>query len=1171
MRLFTLLFFVLFCCAACFKKGYNTPPRVLIFSKTAGYRHASISKGIAALRQICNEHGIWADTTENAEDFNEKNLKRYAAVIFLSTTGDVLNPNQENAFERYIQAGGGFMGIHAASDTEYQWAWFGGLVGGYFNGHPPGTAEADLKVTDKNHASTHLLPEVWRRRDEWYNFKNLNPNTKVLLTIDESTYEGGTNGDPHPMSWYHAYDGGRAWYTAGGHTNETFEEPLFLTHLWGGLKYVIGENAKLSYQRCRTPAVPDPTRFVKTVLASDLTEPMEMTMLPNGKVVLIERRGYIKVFDPANGLLSVAHKLNVHSEYEDGLMGCAIDENFEQNNWLYLYYSPVGQSLNRLSRFKFRDEHLDIASEQVILEVATQRDECCHTAGSITFDATGLLYLSTGDNTNPFASEGFSPIDERTGRSPWDAQKSSANTNDLRGKILRIRVNEDGTYTCPADNLFGPASAETAKGIIGRPEIYVMGCRNPFRISVDSRRNMLFWGEVGPDAGEPDTARGPQGHDEVNRAKKAGFFGWPMFVGNNKPYRDYNYGTLQKGPLFSVEQPVNNSPNNTGSTLLPPAQPALIWYPYGNSEEFPLVRNGGRNAMAGPVFYADEYPADTRFPEYYNGKLIIYDWMRNWMMAVTLDSLGDFSRMEPIGDSIQLSRPMDMFFDKTGALWVLEYGTQWFSSNPDARLSRIDYFKGNRPPQAVLQVSEPAAAAPAQLVFSLDRTRDYDGDRLKYILDFGDKSPLKIIDIQSFEVKKPIAYAGVELVSEKAGQIAHTYQQSGNYEAQLTVIDEMGARSTVKQMIRIGNEPPAVTWDLNGHNRSFYHAGTLLQYQVKVQDREDGAAIDPRQITATKDYLANSFDMTMIAQGHQTAKSVTEYARGKILHDKSDCKTCHAVDRKVNGPSYQQIAERYRNNDFAVADLTKKVIKGGSGNWGTTVMSAHPQLKEEEATEIVRWILTVNTPAPPKSTFPAQGILNLSPPPAQSAKETAWPGTYILQATYRDRGSAVQSPLESTETLVLRSAYQQAEKADSLSTGLRTYQQNNDPKSPAVVRYMNNGAFLMYKRADLQGLLGVSLGISSNDKNLQSAGGSIEIRLDHPNGLLLGQAKVTIPAVLPNGQLNIAELNIPIAVQPDGAYHNLFIVTRNNQVSSDQVAAIDWVRFELQSLNPPTN
>jgi cytochrome c len=1164
MRQILLFTFTLFCCVACFKKGYNTPPRILIFTKTTGFRHASIPTGIATLRNICQQHGIWADTTENAADFNEKNLKRYAAVVFLSTTGDVLNPNQENAFERYIQAGGGFMGVHAASDTEYQWGWFGGLVGGYFNGHPPGTAEADLHIKDNNHPSTHHLPQVWKRRDEWYNFKQLNPNTKVLLTIDEKTYEGGTNGDSHPMCWYHAYDGGRAWYTAGGHTEESFSEPLFVEHLWGGLKYVIGDHQKLSYQRCRTPLVPDPTRFVKTVLATDLTEPMEFAMLPNGKVVLVERRGHIKLFDPANGVLSVAHKLDVHSEFEDGLMGCAVDPHFDQNNWLYLYYSPIGQSLNRLSRFKFVQDQLDVRSEQVILEVKTQRDECCHAGGSITFDQQGLLYLSTGDNTNPFASEGYAPIDERKGRSPWDAQKSSANTNDLRGKVLRIRVNAEGTYSCPPDNLFGPASAETAKGISGRPEIYVMGCRNPFRISVDSRRNYLFWGEVGPDAGEPDTSRGPQGHDEVNRAKKAGFFGWPMFVGNNKPYRDYNFGTEKNAAPFAADRPLNNSPNNTGSTLLPPAQPAFVWYPYGNSEEFPLVRNGGRNAMAGPVYYADEYPAATRFPEYYDGKLIMYDWMRNWMMAVTLDSMGDFSRMEPIGDSIKLSRPMDMFFDKNGSLWVLEYGEQWFSSNPDARLSRIDYFRGNRPPMAALQVDNEAAAAPADLLFSVAQTRDYDGDRLTYTLDFGDKTPVKVFENQYFSANHSIALAGVQPLPEKSGQIVHRYTQAGNYEAQLTVTDESGVRSVAKKMIRVGNAPPELAWELGGHNRSFYKPFTELTYQIVVSDLEDGRLIAPAQLATTLDYLENSFDMTLIAQGHQTAKSATEYARGKILHDKTDCKSCHALDRKVNGPSYQQIAERYRNNQFAVADLTQKVIKGGSGNWGETVMSAHPQLKEEDVTEIVRWILSVNTPAKPKSAFPAQGTLALQPLPPKSAKEPSWPGTYILQATYRDRGTASQSPLATTETLVLRPAYQQAEKADSLSEGLRSYQQDNQPKSPAVLRDMKNGSFLMFKRSDLQGLMGVSLGVSSNDKNLRSVGGRVEIRLNKPDGPLVGQAKVVVPEPTSDGKLNIAELNIPISVQPDGQYHDLYIVTRNDRVASDQVAAFDWVRFELK-------
>ena len=202
----------------------------------------------------------------------------------------------------------------------------------------------------------------------------------------------------------------------------------------------------------------------------------------------------------------------------------ALDPGFANNQWIWLYYSPTNAAENRLSRFTLRGEHLDRESEKIVLRVATQRDICCHAAGSLAFDGQGNLFLSTGDNTNPFESEGFAPIDDRPGRYPWDASKSSANTADLRGKILRIHPEPDGSYTIPAGNLFPPGTPKT------RPEIFVMGCRNPFRISVDRTTQTLYWGEVGPDAQALLADRGPAGFDEVNRTKVAGNFGWPFFV-----------------------------------------------------------------------------------------------------------------------------------------------------------------------------------------------------------------------------------------------------------------------------------------------------------------------------------------------------------------------------------------------------------------------------------------------------------------------------------------------------------------------------------------------------------------------------------------------------------------------------------------------------------------
>ena len=208
-------------------------PRILVFTKTAGFRHSSIPNGIAAIRKLGQANGFAVDTTEDAGAFTSKNLARYRAVVFLNTTGDVLDPAQQDDFERFIQAGGGYVGVHAAADTEYDWPWYGRLAGAWFNGHPgnPNVRKGTFRVVDGNNPSTAGLPAVWPREDEFYNFKSIDPTIHVLVDIDEKSYEGGTNGANHPMSWYHDFDGGRAWYTNMGHTEATYSDPLFLGHL----------------------------------------------------------------------------------------------------------------------------------------------------------------------------------------------------------------------------------------------------------------------------------------------------------------------------------------------------------------------------------------------------------------------------------------------------------------------------------------------------------------------------------------------------------------------------------------------------------------------------------------------------------------------------------------------------------------------------------------------------------------------------------------------------------------------------------------------------------------------------------------------------------------------------------------------------------------------------
>jgi type 1 glutamine amidotransferase len=213
---------------------------VLVFSKTAGFRHDAIPQGITAIEELGAKNGFAVDTTEDGGAFTAGNLEKYEAVVFLSTTGDVLDAGQQKAFEDYIADGGGYVGVHAAADTEYDWPFYGGLVGAYFAGHPA-IQEATVEVEDRNHPATKDLDKKWVRTDEWYNYRT-NPRAQVhvLATLDESSYTGGTMGEDHPIAWCRSYEGGRSFYTGLGHTKESYAEPGFRSHLLGGIQYATG-------------------------------------------------------------------------------------------------------------------------------------------------------------------------------------------------------------------------------------------------------------------------------------------------------------------------------------------------------------------------------------------------------------------------------------------------------------------------------------------------------------------------------------------------------------------------------------------------------------------------------------------------------------------------------------------------------------------------------------------------------------------------------------------------------------------------------------------------------------------------------------------------------------------------------------------------------------------
>ncbi len=348
---------------------------------------------------------------------------------------------------------------------------------------------------------------------------------------------------------------------------------------------------------------PGPKKFEKVTLNDRPGEPVSLAVLPDRRVLHTARGGQVRLFDPRTQLNTLAADVDVYSHDEEGLQGIAIDPNFENNRWVYLYYSPPGDTPEddpttpifnegdapfesddpsvfddfkgalRLSRFKLEAGKLNLDTEQKIIDVPVDRGICCHVGGQIDFDPQGNLYLSTGDDSNPFESDGFAPLDDRPNRNPaFDARRTAGNTNDLRGKLLRIRPKAGGGYDIPPGNLFDLGTPRT------KPEIYLMGLRNPFRFEVNDTNGDVYMADYSPDANQAaadaaDPPRGPAGHGRWMLVRKPANFGWPFCVGNNTPYNQYDFATGVSGPPFDCAHPKNTSPNNTGLTDLPPSQP----------------------------------------------------------------------------------------------------------------------------------------------------------------------------------------------------------------------------------------------------------------------------------------------------------------------------------------------------------------------------------------------------------------------------------------------------------------------------------------------------------------------------------------------------------------------------------------------------------------------
>ncbi|MET9874622.1 ThuA domain-containing protein [Actinacidiphila glaucinigra] len=759
--------------------------KVLVFHASATEESPTLDAGIEAIEAI-GLSGPAAQrfktvATDDASVFtNAERLGTFNAVVFLTGGGDVLDPEQEAGLEAYMEAGGGFLGVHDAARTEPYSDWFAGLIGARPAATSPAAVQrAVVEIPDRINPATKDLPLEWKRPDKWINWAS-NPTGKVhtVAKVRESSYKPGTgaNGVDHPVSWCRDYDGGRSFYTGMGGTAESFAETDFRDHLRGALQWT----SRLSRADCKATidanySAVKVTQPNQAGQQDQIGEPHGMVVAPDGRVLYIGRGGgangapvvtdwnnpdmgkglgQIHIYDPATKKVTLAGALTVFgnkgggdelTKVEEGLLGIELDPAFETNGWVYLHYTPHSGldrdkhvAERRVSRFTLdpATDKLDLASEKVLLKWPVQVHSCCHAGGGMAWDSKGNLYIATGDNNSSGFSGGYSgnnPEPNFKGLSFADARRTAGNTNNLNGKILRIHPEPDGTYTLPPGNLF-TGEEQDEGGDKTRGEIYVMGVRNPARISVDKKTDILYAGWVGPDAGSPSTTWGPAKYDTFAAITKAGNHGWPFCMGNKQPYRDRNLPDPNK-PLgwYNCDAPKNESPNNDGLVNLPPVTGNTIWYsPQGGAPDFPRdangipsykneeatyllpwLKGGGQATMDGPVYRYDATTAgDGAWPQYWDGKWFVGDFydadnprhavltdpktVGKGGLPVTAESL---KKIVPVGQG-GIRNLMDWKFAPDGSLYVLDYGRGFFTSDSQSALWRVTYKGGEATPAA---------------------------------------------------------------------------------------------------------------------------------------------------------------------------------------------------------------------------------------------------------------------------------------------------------------------------------------------------------------------------------------------------------------------------------------------------------------------------------------
>lgn len=847
----------------------------------------------------------------------------------------------------------------------------------------------------------------------------------------------------------------------------------------------------------------EPGRFERHVVVAAATDPMQLDLAPDGRLFFIERAGVFKVWLPDTGSVVEAGRLDVGLFGEVGLMGFVLSHDFTTNPRAFVLYCPAADPDRlRVSAFPVVDDRIDTESEEVLLDYPIDKDFAVHMGGGLAMSERGELFIGTGDNTIPIPEL---PLDERPGHEHLDSRRSSGNTNDLRGKILRIVPQRDGGYRVPAGNLF-------AKGDDGRPEVYAMGCRNPFRISFDDATRTLLWGDVGPNI-SMEVPIGPNGYDEFNATQQPGNFGWPFFVGPNEPYRDYDFATGVLGEPFVAERPVNDSRNNTGARELPPARPAFVWYPSGVSQEFPELGSGGRSAMAGPVYrLSDAQDKELRLPEHYHDAFLIHDWTRNWIKAVWRDESGACARIEPFLPRVAFRKPIHLRLASDGTLYVIEFGDKWFD-NRDAQIVRIVYRRGNRPPEPSLTASASVGKAPLEATFDANGTVDRDGeDDLRW----------------AWKLDGELVPGATEPTLDL------TLTDKGRHVVEVEVTDRHGASGTTEAVVFVGNAPPSVTLNdpLDG---AFFDWGRVVKYRASVADEEDGRS-EAREISDAAVVVRATYQQRR-RRGPDEA-----VAPGLALMRKSTCFSCHSTNSSGGGPAYRLVAKRYAGASGAVRQLAEKVMRGGVGVWGKKAMPAHPNVELSDAEAMVAWVLGVANDRTQQVLSGHDGAF-LAPerPPHRGDA-----GVLCVEAEYRDLGVEAIPSAVGTARAVLHAPRKKPAFADEV-LGVEIIDVFEGEAD--LVGFFARGGY-----ARFVGMRpGFASGVRVRGRSTTATPAKVELRLDRPDGELLGAVE------LPTDEYGEVDLSY---TAPSGLHDVLIVADPSDSgAESDPIAAVSWIEF----------